>query len=114
MSLENERASGGGPEALGNRSLLGSENSPESNQVAPETQSEFAAITCAELRIEKLRERTEIDCDLLQVKLLVAKHFNREGLDEDASEALREAWRLFQTSLSPARQELRFALEALR
>jgi hypothetical protein len=65
------------------------------------------SITCASLRCEALRAATEIELDRLQVKILTAKAFNRDGIDSDADEMLRDIWRLLRATITPVRTELR-------
>ncbi|HEY8007178.1 MAG TPA: hypothetical protein VIE66_10385 [Methylocella sp.] len=63
-------------------------------------------ITCASLRCDALREATEIELDRLQAIILTAKSFNREGLDDDADEVLRNVWRSLRVFITPVRTEL--------
>jgi hypothetical protein len=100
------------PELSGNRlqnidSLAASDISKH-NQTTGNAQAKIdpSRVTCASMRADQLRLVTEIDLDRLQVKLLTAKAFNREELDDDADEILRECWRLFQATVTPVRTEL--------
>ena len=64
------------------------------------------SITCTSLRCDALREATEIELDRLQSIILTAKHFNREGFDDDADEVLRNVWRSLRVFITPVRTEL--------
>jgi hypothetical protein len=70
-----------------------------------------STINCRSMRADELRRATEIDLDQIQVKILTAKHFNREGLDDDADEILREVWRALRVTITPMRNGLRLLRE---
>jgi hypothetical protein len=59
-------------------------NVPENAQKAADAQAknDSARITCASIRAAQLRTATEIELDRLQVKILIAKAFNRDEFDD--------------------------------
>lgn len=101
------------PEFSGNRPLgIDSFAALDVQQIkdkSKRTQARFdpSTITCSSMREDELRLATDSDLDRLIVKIIAAKHFNREGLDDDADEILRDCWRMFRVAVTPLRNELR-------
>jgi predicted nucleic acid-binding protein len=93
---------------LGDVDLRAANDTPDSMPKESVEQAENIAssITCASLRCSALRTATEIELDRLQVIILTAKSFNRDGLDDDADEVLRNVWSLLRASITPVRTEL--------
>ena len=107
------------PEVSGNRprniSSLAASDVSRHNEITKNSQVKIdPSITCSSMRSSAIREETEIELDRLQVKLLTAKAFSRDGLDADADEILREVWRALRVIITPLRNELRVLRERSR
>jgi hypothetical protein len=107
MTQTNETRRAGGAAWLDNLSYLAADGSEIAPKAAgTQAENDSARITCASIRAAQLRTATKIELDRLQVKILIAKFFNREERDDDADEILRDVWRLLRSSVTPVRAVL--------
>jgi hypothetical protein len=106
MDLILEGCPAPGESAGQNTSLVGTSDKEDIKREIEFPQANFETITCSSMRAENLRASFDIDSDRIIVAIVTARAFNREGLDDDTDEMIRDIWRLMRASVTPARQEL--------